>query len=316
MATLLASGASAEPQFVHHRAYDPFNALFGVPAIALRTTQQSIQLGLTHNNVFMGGVAGENEQGQRLTLDGETSQITVRYSRRLNSCWALEASGSWVAHSRGWFDRSIDDWHQVFGLPDAGRDEVPFHQLNYGWSNNTAEGVGFELDQAARGLGDAFVGAQRYLRCDQDSTLFRAGVKLPLGSLSDWTGSGSTDAFVDAQTGWWKPRAGHAFAGSVGMLLPGSVREIQAQQSVVAYGTLAWQWQVIPPVSVGLQFDWHTATLDSDLEEVGSTAGMLSMNSSYITQQGTRFDFSVFEDIIVDTAPDIAIRLAFTRHYP
>lgn len=305
--------AHAEAQFLQHRAYDPFTALFGLPAPAAKFGKQAeLQVAFVHNNVFMGGTSNGSGSAERLLLDGETSQLALRYTRRIGSCLATTVAGGWASHSSGWFDRAIDDWHQFFGLPDAGRDEAAFHELNYSWQSDVNEAPTFALDTAKHGPTDLFVSVQRDIGCAGGGAVARLGVKLPLGKLKHWTGSGATDVFFDVQSRWWQPNPSHRLGASLGVLLPGSVKEVQELRDWVGYGSVAWQWQLPHSLNVGLQLDWHSALLNSDLLEVGSTAGMIAMNVRFAPRNKVHWEFSVFEDIIPDTAPDIAIRLALT----
>lgn len=310
---MLSNSAAAGPHYLQHQAYDPFTSLFGLPAAAGRVESASeLQITLEHNNVFMGGASDESGTSEQLQLDGESSRLSLRYRRPVGDCWALELTGGWVSHSSGWFDRAIDNWHQFFGLPDASRDESPFHQVEYSWRNSGDASASLSLDRATNGFADASISAQRSLNCSASSALARVGIKLPIGDIENWTGSGAVDVFADIQSSWWQPGPQHSLGTTFGVLIPGKVQQIDGQRDLVAFGALAWQWQLPYRIAVGLQLDWHTALLENNLVETGSTAGMLSMNVGYETLHGSRFEFSVFEDVIVDTAPDIAVRFGLT----
>ena len=97
-------------------------ALFGLPAVAARPVQtRELQVSLEHSNQFMGGSAGE----QTLLLDGETSELTIHHRQRIGPCIQLEAAVPFIQHSGGTFDKTIDQWHSAFGLPDAERNQAP-----------------------------------------------------------------------------------------------------------------------------------------------------------------------------------------------
>ena len=65
-----------ESPLIQQRILHPVNTLFGLPAVASRPVASSEwQLSLEHGNVFMGGSEGD----EYLMLDGESSELALRY---------------------------------------------------------------------------------------------------------------------------------------------------------------------------------------------------------------------------------------------
>jgi len=227
----------------------------GLPEVASRlVTANELQVSVVRNNVFMGG----GTRSERLVLDGESSQLNLRYRRQLNDCWQMNASGVWLNHSRGWFDRPLDDWHQFFGLPDAQRDDWPANQLEYVYQNGNQQQV---LEAESSGLGDAQLQLQRNLGCVPNAAIVRFGIKLPLGEPSKFNGTGSTDAFVDVQSPWRRSLRFERvqWAGSIGLLGTGKHEQPVEQESFVGFGAAAMNIRLSPRVQLLTQLDWHTA---------------------------------------------------------
>lgn len=297
--------------FIQQRALGPIKLQTGLPEAASRlSTTSELQLSFVHNNVFVGGRAGD----ESLVLDGESSQLNFRYRRQINSCLQLNVNGALLAHSGGWFDNAIDDFHQTFGLPDAQRDQLPTNQLAYSYENGSRR---LDLDGESRGLGDAQLQVQHNLGCADNRAILRAGIKLPIGDSDEFFGNGSVDVFVDLQSKWirTKPTSRWQWAASIGVLGAGKTDDIIEQEPFVGFGvtgvnvTLNHKWQLLG------QIDWHTPLFNSDLPELGDFAAQVSLGLRYQSHAAGVWEFSFSEDIVVDTAPDIAVRFAWIARF-
>ena len=150
---------------------------------------------------------------------------------------------------------------------------------------------------------------------DQDlrSLALRAGVKLPTGNTGKLLGSGGTDislrlAYSDARTF----AAQHVTVfGSLGGLFLGSGKIMtNEQRQFVSFATLGLGWQACQRVSLKVQLDAHTPFYNSNLDELGLTSMQVIMDGSVTLFDNTYLDLAVSEDVIVNTAPDIAFHLA------
>ncbi|MFK8075839.1 MAG: DUF3187 family protein [Granulosicoccus sp.] len=304
---------SDESALIQHRSQHAINSLFGLPTVAARPVQtREWQISIEHSNQYMGGASGE----ETLLLDGETTELTLRHRQRLGSCVQLEAVVPFIQHSGGSFDNAIDEWHQLFGLPDAGRDEAAFDALNYAYRD--AEGVRFQVDRAQSGIGDIQIAIQRSLGCyaTADSTssepIARFGIKLPTGSVTELRGSGEFDFFADLQSpvlssgGRW--RAGAA----IGALYAREASLIPNQNAVVVYGSLGSQFILQPRWRLLAQLDWHTPIYRSSLRELGEIAIGLSAGVRYLGPRDQTLELTISEDAAIDTTPDIVARLSWT----
>lgn len=308
---------SDETALVQLRGHHAISALFGLPAVAARPVQtREWQLSLEHSNQYMGGAT----EDEALLLDGETSELTIRHRQRLGSCVQLEAVVPFVQHSRGSFDEAIDKWHRVFGLPDANRNEAPYDELNYGYAN--ANGTEVRVDSAQSGIGDIQIAVQRSLGCSAtaDSTgsesIARLGIKLPTGLLEELSGSGEFDYFVDLQSpvlrygGRWRTGA------AIGALYLGHTDLVPDQNTIVAYGSFGSQYVLRPKFRLLAQLDWHTPFFRSELRELGGIAVSLTAGVRYLGPADQTLEFTIGEDIAIDTSPDIVARLSWTYRPP
>lgn len=299
--------SSETANFIQQRALGPIKLQSGLPEAASRlTTHSELQISFVHNNVFMGG----QNASERLVIDGESSQLNLRYQRRLDSCWQINASGAWLSHSNGWFDKPVDDWHKFFDLPDAERDTWPFNQLQYESVNGGERRV---LLRDSNGIGDAQLQLQRSLGCSGRSTIVRFGIKLPLGDPEMFNGNGGVDAFVDAQSPWQQSLNFQRvkWAASVGLLGSGKQQEPTKPEPLVGFGTAGLNIRLGSRTHLLTQFDWHTAMFKSKLRELGEPSVQLSIGLRYQMRNKSIVEFNFSEDVVTDTVPDIAVRLAW-----
>ena len=304
---------------MQQRGQHALRAIFGLPAVAERPVAHSEwQVSLEHANTFAGGIRGE----ELLVLDGESSELSIRHRRRVGRCWQGEAVLPFIAHSAGFGDRAIDDWHQALGLPDADRGLFTMFDLRYVWLD--ADGNRRVLEEAAGGLGDVRIALQRTLGCEDGrgaaaagtlraggAPLARIGLKLPTGDPHALLGSGAVDAYADLQSPVWSVGDRWRFGASIGALVPGRTALVDDQRSLVGYGALGSELRLHPRWRVLVQLDWHTPFQDSALREVGEPAASLGVGLRYLTNAG-RIEFSIGEDALIDATPDIVARLAWT----
>jgi hypothetical protein len=270
---------------------------------------------------------GGNEGDEFLMLDGESSELALRYRRRLGSCWQAEVAGSIVAHSQGHFDRAIDEWHQLFGLPDANREDADYFGLEYEIANgaNPSESRSV-LRKPVEGLGDTQLAVQRTLPCSTkkrgtisvnqqagtSAALLRFGIKLPTGLTEDWLGSGATDIWLDLQSPVMAAGPFFRYAATVGVLVPGHVDDLADQLPATGFGSFGLQYRWRPRWSFILQADWYTPFFDSRLTELGDFATRASVAARYVMRNQRLIELSISEDAVIDTAPDIVARIALT----
>ena len=294
------------------RAQHSYNAVFGLPAVAARPVQTSeTQISIEHSNQFVGGESGD----ESLILDGESSELVVRHRQRLSACWQIETHIPFISHGGGEFDRAIDDWHQFFGLPDADRQSVDFHQINYRYQNSSGNAPTVTAPQS--GIGDIQVSVQRSLRCfaTADTTgaepTVRLGVKLPSGNPSELRGSGKTDVFADIQSPVWRISERWHLGANFGILLLGNSERLGIQRQSAAYATGGVLFRLSHRYRIIAQLDWHTPFYRSALTELGNDTVSLSVGARILLPSNQSIELSISEDLAVDTAPDIVARLAW-----
>ena len=309
------SSSSAADVLTGQRARHPLTATVGVPEAASRTFDRpALRVSFEHGNAFMGGTAGD---GEVLLIDGETSELAIRGRLPLGRCTAVETRLAALAHAGGRFDAPIQSWHGAFGLPNAGREGAPEDRIEF--LHVAPDGARTELDEPARGLGDARLavawmpGCGRRLAGDDSRAVLRAGLELPTGDESRWLGNGAVDAWADVQSPVWT--LGREWptrvAGSLGLVAPGTGDELPAPVELAAYGALGLRVALGTRWSLGASLDWHTRLYRSALTELGDGAAQLGVGVDRRVPGLGTFGFAILEDVLVDTSSDIVARLTF-----
>ena len=292
---------------IQHRSAQPIAALIGLPAAAVRSEGTQFQLSIEHSNVFMGGASRTEE----LLLDGETTALYARLSKRLSQCWQTDAALVFLSHDGGFLDRPIETWHGIFGLPNAFRDLAEVDSLEYFYQSS--DGAGRRVVSSERGFGDIQLSVQRFQTCEQGASLWRAGTKLGIAADDGFFGSGSTDFYIDWQSSRRQltPRFDGSY--SFGLLAPGKADNLPKQNSIVAFGSLGTEFNWSSSLSIIAPLDWHSPFFDSSLVELGRVAGQFTLALRKKLKGGNAIEVSFAEDIVTDTAPDFSVRLGWRQ---
>jgi len=303
------SDLSVNRNYLQQRALDPLKLQTGLPETAVRlSSERELQLAVLHSNIFMGGQTAN----ERLVLDGEVSQISLRYRQQIDNCWQFNIGGSWIAHTEGWFDKPLEDWHTLFGLPDAQRDEWPTNSQLYSYEK---DGQRQTLTERRSGIGDVQLQVQRTLGCQANNTMLRAGIKLPVSTEAEFLGNSGVDTFIDVHSRWIASRNNRWFwAGSAGLMFAGSNNQLVTQKPVVGFGVFGLNYNVRPRWQLLGQLDWHTGMFESGLTELGNVAAQLTLALRRKSRFGL-LELSFAEDVAIDTAPDIVVRMGWTFRF-
>lgn len=299
------TGGLLEPFAI--RNLNPFLGLYGIPA------QQSTAVvggGLSSVNLQLDVVShftdAETDQ-EFIAIDGETYRLSLRYARGFGDRWEAGAEVPLVAHSGGFLDGVINEWHGFWGLPTLGRDRVEDDQLRYEYVRAGETLV--DVDASGTGIGDVLLFAGKTLAAGATTVTLRGQIKLPTGDPENLRGSGAADAAISAAgsravggrvsiTG----RIGAAYLGR-GDVLP----ELQRRWSV--FGSAFVGWQTFKSVSLKAQLDVQSPLYeDSAFNQLTDTAIQLTFGGSVRLGKKSFLDLSFTED---EFNPDVTSDFAF-----
>jgi len=265
------------------------------------------------NNYTRGGNPSE-----QLVFDGESHRIALRLKRGFAAGWEAGVEVPLLAHREGFLDGFIESWHDLFGLPQGGRELAADQQLDYLYQKNGT--TGFSLQNEEIGLGDIRLLLSRELYRESTSALaLHASLELPSGDDEKLLGSGSFDfaVWLSGEQLWQPAGKRLALHWGGGVLVAGSGELLADQRRpLVATGTLGVAWALWPWLALQLQVDAHSSLFkDSGLRQLSESSAQLAIGGALAVAEQTRLELAVVEDIAVDTASDVNFHLALSRRF-
>lgn len=134
---------------------------------------------------------GEHGSAERV-VDFESFVFESGFSYAVNKYF--EIGGIWrlISYYGGFLDSFNQNFHETFGLPNAGRELVPQNEVVI--DLRTDNGIDITLNHESVGFGDIDLwGKYHFFGNRYIDSAFQFGVKLPTGNLQQVTGSGAPD---------------------------------------------------------------------------------------------------------------------------
>ena len=126
--------------------------------------------------------------GEQILLDYERTKLDFIYEHGIRNGWSAGISVPYIKNSGGFLDSVIENWHDLFGLPQGGRDNAERDQFMISFENGNN---GFFTDNKDQGIGDISVYLDKQLfKNDVQKLKARLKLKLPTGDEDQLFGSG------------------------------------------------------------------------------------------------------------------------------
>ena len=299
--TLVAADRVASASPLPTRDQNPFVAAFGLPGLTgvrlPERTEWAIELNWASTALV------QNAANESLIVDAESREVRLSIAHRLAERWSVELELPYRYTGGGSLDGFIDDWHDVFGLPEGARRIQPQDRLRlrYWRDGDTL----IELDSPVEGLADASLSLAYSLSASDRSAVSAAlAVKLPTGK-NHWLNSTNAvdiSAILSAER---RIAERWSIAGQLsatwlgeGDLLP------HLQRELVWSGHASVAFALTPKVALALQMDGHTRAFDSHLDFfddalIATLGGRIAFGTDWT------FSLGVSEDIMVEHSPDV-----------
>ena len=305
--------AASEPLYVKNLS--PVTGLLGLPSQRSADTAPAGAFAAALHNSIASHYVLDGSSDEYLNLDGETLRVALDLRYGLFADWELQLEVPWLDHSGGNLDSLIDDWHDLWGMSDGGRSQVPTDLLDYRYAT---PGTDFGLQEDSSGLGDVSLSLNHVFYRDAGAVASVVlGYKFGTGDEDDFLGSGADDGFLairfSGQDLSGLPLSWH---GQVGYLRAGDSDLLEdVQEQNLWFAGLALDWALAENWSLIAQLDSNAAPLDSDLKAVGGEAYLFTAGARWRFAQHWSADVSVVEDIRVETGPDVTFQ-ASLRYTP
>jgi hypothetical protein len=303
--------------------FDTFNQspviqIHGLPAIdsARVVSGDRSRYRLTTN--ITNNYTDKQRGNEDVLFDGETQRVTFSYTQGMGKDveWGIRIP--YVSHGGGSLDSFIEGWHDVFGLPQGGRDTAPHNQLTYRYVRNG--NTLLDITNFTEGLGDLRInGAWQWSRAkmpDEASIALRTSLSLPTGDSNNLLGSGGFDAAFWVSADRVKSWFGYSGAlwGGAGILLLGEGDVLANQQRDLAlFGSIGGGAKVWPRVSIKVQLDIHSSLYSkSSLDQINSDSAQLIFGGELAIDKNMRLDLAIKEDPTVHASPDVVFHIGLT----
>jgi len=247
-------------------------------------------------------VAGD----ETLLLDGEILRVGLNHGWH----WAgleLGVEVPLLFAGGGLLDAGIESWHDTFGLPNGGREQLPRDDYRYVYERNGQ--TVFDIDSGDNTVGDIRVSAAR---CGDGGGCLRALLQLPVADEDALLGGGlGASAWyeqvyaLDSTQRW----TGVIAAGLSAQRAAGPLESLQNE--VLPFGWASIGYAVSDRVDAGLQFYAHAPLYDdSELEPFSAAGGQLSFGFAFRPRSGSVWRLAVVEDLITESSPDFVIHFS------
>lgn len=245
--------------------------------------------------------------GEELTLDGETQRLAMRYRAGLAPVfgqaleWSLEVP--LIFTGGGVMDGYIEGWHDVFGLPNANRDDFPQDDYRIRYVRDGVTLV--DRSSGASGLADVRLGLG--LALSERFTL-RGLLQLPTGDKNELTGGHMGGAlWVDYSLPLSESRrAALLLSGGVAaQTTTGPLADLQ--KPVVGLAGAVLILPLYRALDGVVQVNAHSKLYKSSKLDPLSRVGVPLAVGLRLPYQRFVFDLAILEDPSVNASPDFGV---------
>ena len=299
----------------------PVVQIYGLPALGSARVLAPNQTRIELNEIIANNFTGEPLANETLLFDGESYRTTLSVAHGISRDMEVGIEIPYLSIRGGHLDSFVEGFHDLFGLPDAGRSAVPRNRLRYSYLRNGTTLL--DINEPASGIGDIrLTGAWQWHAPHSDSGYLgalRGSLKLPTGDAAGLLGSGSTDLAVWGSFACNPTVCGDSlqwYAGLGGLYVgKGDVLSGQ-QRDLVGFGSVGVGWPLWPVLLIKAQLDGHSPFYrDSDFGQLAGYAAQFLLGFTWQLGVQTAFDLAVSEDLIRNNSPDVAFHLGLRTHF-
>jgi len=199
------------------------------------------------------------------TLDAESQEARLRVEHAVGSQWAAMIELPWRNLSGGSLDGFIENWHDLFGLPQGPRKNMPDDRLliDYQRDGETL----LHLDDGGSGIADIPIGVGYQAHASEERAVSAwLTVKLPVGDSDDLLGSGATDVALSI-AGETRLAEQWLLFGQVDAVWLGDGEILPQSQDSFAWAALAGvSWNAWRTLDLTVQFQANSQVFDLPVE--------------------------------------------------
>lgn len=241
-------------------------------------------------------------------FDGELSLVELEYLRSIAHNTVVQVTWPLHIHGGGYFDRTIEGFHELIGHNTADRDLTSRNDMQVVARLGEDRLVMIDHGTTA-GTGDPTVSIRRHFSLGRRTTFVLEGaVKIPVGDESNFFSSGHTDYGV--QLSLQKEFARQAFYVGASHVFIGETRifpnfPLSDPQSAA----IAWERKVGRSTWAIAQATWGRAAFrDIDVEEITSDRNQVSIGLRRTLKNRAMLTLALTENVIhFKNTPDFGV---------
>ena len=286
------------------RSQNPLLQSYFIPAQPLVSDET---WSLAHSLYITNTYQTDQNSAEQLLIDVENSRYDLQVNYR-RQAWLFNLNLSLISNRRGFLDQAIEDWHDFFGMPQGGRDEVEHDLIQLFYQK---DGVSLVNSQASSsGLADIQLAAGYQLTAHSQ---IWAAMELPSSADSAFISNDATDLAV-WYSAWSRQSDRLSSHGNVGLAFPADQGLFEGRlHDQYLFAQFGMIYRINPCYQILLQADYHSPIVKySDLDALEDSLQMQFALGLPRLFEDYRLDLYFSEDIAPGHAPDITFGLSLS----
>jgi len=259
----------------------------------------------------------EKINNDQLTLDGEIAKASFNYFRELSDNLTLNVSLPIYSFSRGFLDSPIEQWHDLFGLSDGSRVDLPKSQLNFEVLSGSNKEIIHDSDI---GIGDIQISTKLNFYSKNISDLYLiTSLEIPTGSKKKYFGNDEFDAVIALNLK--NHLKDNLVINSVfGVSMINQNHNFILKERNTSYFSkvlLSWKPQyfisrkAINPLIYKINFEVFEPKIKSDFKALGDEYYVFGLGATFEFAKDKYFNFGFSEDLKVNSSADFSFVFGF-----
>ncbi|MBN2134853.1 MAG: DUF3187 family protein [Acidobacteria bacterium] len=290
--------------------YLPFINLAPDRAKPLGEGNFKITVSNLYGNTFNYDVNGVKD-GFQFDMDVEHTRTMFGFDIGITPFLDLGVEAAYVVMYGGIFDPVIQGFHNLFGFPNGGRDNVEDNQFNITIANE--KGLWINLQEAVSGINDITLKAKLNLYRSKERGLYLAlqpAVKIPVGDTDQLLSNGNMDIAVNilAEKNGYN-YAAYINAGWMHVAAPENLQIFDFSTDLFSF-MLSYEWLVRGGWSAYFQVDGNTSPYISSHKRLDHFTASINLGCKFDLFGNSRLQVSFGEEFFTFATTDIYLNIA------
>ena len=283
------------------RSQNPLLQSYLIPALPL---QSDDGWSMAHNLYITNTYQTDSSSNEQLIIDVENTRYDLQAAYR-NQQWTWGFTLSLISNEAGWLDQTIEGWHNLFGLPQGGRDQVSNDRIKLLYQKDGVDVI--NIQQSTSGLADIQLSVSYALSASESAWFI---LELPPSTDEDLISNQRIDFALGYSNSWQLSERLSSY-GSMGVSFPADSGLFESYlQNKVLFAQLGTVYQYSEDYHFLIQADFHSNIVrNSNLDALDHSLQMQFGLRLPQLLNHHQIDLFFSEDIMPGYAPDITFAL-------